>query len=206
MSFNNADIDYLPATQANVAPLAATKTGGGETTTQPQYKARLNTPHTLPAATSLDPHAKSNFAAPSQSMLDASRLASKNFRARHRRPGVRAPKAGTRGEEAIGPARRPPQDVDGRGGKRGAAGGARASCDPIAKAHLRDGNPDAWRAAQRVVEHQLGKPAEQTELRQTMHVRAMTPEQRKAAIARMVEEHLGLAALIPRTRAVHPEP
>jgi hypothetical protein len=38
-------------------------------------------------------------------------------------------------------------------------------------AHLGDGNPDAWRAPLRVVEHQLGKPDEQTEL-QTFDVRA----------------------------------
>jgi hypothetical protein len=40
-----------------------------------------------------------------------------------------------------------------------------------------------------VVEHQLGKPAEQSELEQTLDVRSMTPEERRAAIARMVEEH-----------------
>jgi hypothetical protein len=71
------------------------------------------------------------------------------------------------------------------------------------KAHLGDGNPNAWRAAPRVVEHQLGKPEKQTELAQTLDVRAMTPEQRRAAIARMVEEHPGLAALIPQTAGVH---
>jgi hypothetical protein len=34
----------------------------------------------------------------------------------------------------------------------------------------------------------------------------MTPSQRKAAIAAMVEAHPGLAALIPRTPRVSPEP
>jgi hypothetical protein len=34
----------------------------------------------------------------------------------------------------------------------------------------------------------------------------MTTEQRQAAIARLVEEHPGLAALIPRTAVVDPEP
>jgi hypothetical protein len=43
----------------------------------------------------------------------------------------------------------------------------------------------------RVVEHQFGTPAEQTDL-QMLDARA--PEQRQAVIARMVEEHPGLAA------------
>jgi hypothetical protein len=50
-----------------------------------------------------------------------------------------------------------------------------------------------------VFEHQLGKPDEQPEPDQTIDARSLTPEQRRAAIARMVEEHPGLAALIPRT-------
>jgi hypothetical protein len=69
------------------------------------------------------------------------------------------------------------------------------------KAHLGDGNPNAWRAALRVVEHQLGKPAEQTDP-QMLDARAMTAEQRKQAIAAMVEAHPGLAALMPRTSDV----
>jgi hypothetical protein len=73
------------------------------------------------------------------------------------------------------------------------------------RAHLGDGNPNAWRAALRVVEHQLGKPAEQTDM-QTIDARAMTPEQRKAAIARLVEAHPGLAALRPRAPGAHAEP
>jgi hypothetical protein len=73
------------------------------------------------------------------------------------------------------------------------------------RAHLGDGNPNAWRAALRVVEHQLGKPAEQTDL-PTIDARAMTPEQRQAAIAKLLEEHPGLAALLPRTNGSHPEP
>jgi hypothetical protein len=72
------------------------------------------------------------------------------------------------------------------------------------KTHLGDGNPNAWRAALRVVEHQLGKPDEQPELGQTMDARSMTTEQRQAA--RMVAEQPGLAALIPRTNGLHPEP
>jgi hypothetical protein len=74
------------------------------------------------------------------------------------------------------------------------------------KAHLGDGNPNAWRAALRVVEHQLGRPKEHAEPAQTIDVCAMTPEQRKTAIARMVEEHPGLAALIPRAPGVCAEP
>jgi hypothetical protein len=57
----------------------------------------------------------------------------------------------------------------------------------------------------RVVEHQLGKPAEQAEL-QTIDARSMTPEQRRAAIARMAVEHPGFAALIPRMGGVRSEP
>jgi hypothetical protein len=57
----------------------------------------------------------------------------------------------------------------------------------------------------RVIEHQLGKPTEQTGLDQTFDPRSMTSEQRRAAIARMVEEHPGLAALIPRTSGVRGE-
>jgi hypothetical protein len=34
----------------------------------------------------------------------------------------------------------------------------------------------------------------------------MTPQQRQAAIARMVKEHPGLAALIPRAAGVRAEP
>jgi hypothetical protein len=73
------------------------------------------------------------------------------------------------------------------------------------KAHLGDGNPNAWRAALRMVENQLGKPDDQPEL-QTLDARAMTSEQRQAAIARMVEEHPGLAALIPRAAGARAEP
>jgi hypothetical protein len=57
----------------------------------------------------------------------------------------------------------------------------------------------------RVVEHQLGKPAEQIEL-QTLDARAMTSEQRQAAISKLLAEHPGLAALLPRTNGLHPEP
>jgi hypothetical protein len=58
----------------------------------------------------------------------------------------------------------------------------------------------------RVIEHELGKPDEQTELQQTLDPKSMTSEQRKQAIAAMVTAHPGLAALIPRAPAVHAEP
>jgi hypothetical protein len=48
--------------------------------------------------------------------------------------------------------------------------------------------------------------AGQIELSESLDARQMTPEQRKQAIARMVEEHPGLAALIPRTSDAHPAP
>jgi hypothetical protein len=37
-------------------------------------------------------------------------------------------------------------------------------------------------------------------------VRALTPEQRQALMARVLEDHPGLAALIPRTAHVPPVP
>jgi hypothetical protein len=46
----------------------------------------------------------------------------------------------------------------------------------------------------------------QTELTETIDARAITPEQRQATIARMVEKHPGLAALIPRAAGVDPGP
>jgi hypothetical protein len=53
----------------------------------------------------------------------------------------------------------------------------------------------------RVLEHQLGKGAEEAELQQTLDPRDMTPAQRQAAIGEMLEKHPGLAALIPRAPA-----
>jgi hypothetical protein len=41
---------------------------------------------------------------------------------------------------------------------------------------------------------------------ETIDVRAMTQEQNRAAIARMVEEHPDLAALIPRTAGAQRDP
>jgi hypothetical protein len=74
------------------------------------------------------------------------------------------------------------------------------------KAHLGDGDPAAWRAALWVFEDQFGRPGEPAEQPglQTIDARQMTLEQRQAAIARMVEEHSGLAALIPARSKVRP--
>ena len=55
---------------------------------------------------------------------------------------------------------------------------------------------------QRIFDHAFGRSGDATEepeLQQTIDPRAMTPEQRKAAIAEMLDKHPGLAALIPRT-------
>jgi hypothetical protein len=38
------------------------------------------------------------------------------------------------------------------------------------------------------------------QMTETLNARSMTPEQRQAAIAEMLEKHPGLAALIPRTQ------
>jgi hypothetical protein len=67
----------------------------------------------------------------------------------------------------------------------------------VLEVHLGEGddvNPDAWRAAQRIFEHAFGRPRElpeETEPQQTLDARAMTPEQRQAAIAEMLGEASG---------------
>jgi hypothetical protein len=81
----------------------------------------------------------------------------------------------------------------------------------VLEAHLGQGdgvNPDSWRAALRIFEHAFGRPGEpgQKDELETIDVRAMTSAQRQAAIARMLEEHPGLAALVPLTNGLHPEP
>jgi hypothetical protein len=67
-------------------------------------------------------------------------------------------------------------------------------------------NENSWRAALRLITllFRPGELSEQPEL-QTFDVRAMSPAQRQTAIAKMVEEHPGLAALVPRAHRVHPE-
>jgi hypothetical protein len=80
----------------------------------------------------------------------------------------------------------------------------------VLEAHLGEGdrmNPNSWRAALRIFEHAFDRPGEsgEEEELETIDVRAMTSAQRQAAIARMLAEHPGLAALIPRTNGLHPE-
>jgi hypothetical protein len=75
----------------------------------------------------------------------------------------------------------------------------------VLEAHLGEGdeaNPDAWRAALRVFEHEFGRPGEMSEPEPEaiFDARAMTPEQRKAAIAELLEKHPGLAVLVRGTR------
>jgi hypothetical protein len=52
-----------------------------------------------------------------------------------------------------------------------------------------------------VFEHQYGRPSETAEpdVEPIFDARAMTSEQRQAAIAELLESHPGLAALVPRT-------
>jgi hypothetical protein len=80
----------------------------------------------------------------------------------------------------------------------------------VLEAHLGEGdqvNAEAWRSALRLFEHAFGRPAEPAEQvdLQTIDVRAMTSAQRETAIARMLEEHPGLAALIPHSPGVGAE-
>jgi hypothetical protein len=69
-------------------------------------------------------------------------------------------------------------------------------------AHLGDGDPDAWRAALRVLEHAFGRPGEMPE--DTMPVdidplgvASMTQAQRAALIRSVIHAHPSLIALIP---------
>jgi hypothetical protein len=59
------------------------------------------------------------------------------------------------------------------------------------------------RAVEALVTRVHGKPVERVEqITEGFDARSMTPEQRRAAIAEILEKHPGLAALIPRTANV----
>ncbi len=68
-------------------------------------------------------------------------------------------------------------------------------------AHLGEGDPLSWRAALRVFELSYGKPAETVELDfdvvDPLHVAEMTPVERAALVARVLEVHPHLAELVP---------
>ena len=69
------------------------------------------------------------------------------------------------------------------------------------KAHLADGDPAAWRAALRVLEHAIGRPAETLDEPEPpvdpMGFARMTQRQRSALLAEVLEAHPNLAALVP---------
>jgi hypothetical protein len=74
-------------------------------------------------------------------------------------------------------------------------------------AHLGDGDPQAWRAALRVFEQAFGRPVDVVEeldldVVDPLQV-GMTPAERAALVARVLEQHPHLAELVPsRLRAV----
>jgi hypothetical protein len=73
--------------------------------------------------------------------------------------------------------------------------------------NARLGERGDWRALEALITRVHGRPVERVETRdETVNVRAMTPEQRQALMARVLEDHPGLAALIPRTTRVPPVP
>jgi len=68
------------------------------------------------------------------------------------------------------------------------------------------GRSGDWRATEALLTRVYGKPVERHEdVTQALDAASMTAEQRQAAIAEMLDKHPGLAALIPRTPAVHPD-
>jgi hypothetical protein len=70
------------------------------------------------------------------------------------------------------------------------------------KAHLADGDPGAWRAALRALEHYIGRPGETLEDAipvdlDPLGVASMTQAQRAALIRRVFDDHPNLAELLP---------
>ena len=69
------------------------------------------------------------------------------------------------------------------------------------KAHLGTGDPLAWRAALRVLEHAIGRPAETPDEPEPpadpMGFARMTQRQRSALLAEVLEAHPHLASLVP---------
>jgi hypothetical protein len=74
--------------------------------------------------------------------------------------------------------------------------------EEIVQAYLDAGLGDKgdWRALEALVTRVHGKPVERVEdVSGGVDVRALTPEQRHALMARVLDDHPGSAALIPRT-------
>jgi hypothetical protein len=75
------------------------------------------------------------------------------------------------------------------------------------KAHLGDGDPEAWRAALRLFEHTFGRPAELPAEEEDLQVgspgdiQAMTPEERRALRKRLLAEYPELRELVPSATA-----
>jgi hypothetical protein len=79
----------------------------------------------------------------------------------------------------------------------------------IVDAYLQAGLGDKgdWRALEALITRVHGRPVERVETRdETVNVRNMSPEQRHALMARVLDDHPGLAALIPRTAHGPPVP
>ena len=71
---------------------------------------------------------------------------------------------------------------------------------------LRDaGRKGDWRATEALLTRVYGRPVERVEQVESVDVRSMTPEQRRALMARVLDENPGLAELVPRTARVQPD-
>jgi hypothetical protein len=62
---------------------------------------------------------------------------------------------------------------------------------------LASGDPDAWRAAVKVLEYCWGRPAEQVEVRTDAKVEELTLDQLRGLRARLLAEHPELRRLTP---------
>jgi hypothetical protein len=78
------------------------------------------------------------------------------------------------------------------------------------KAHLGDGDPNAWRAALRVFEQAFGRPVdageEDVEPVDPLGVAQMTSEQRNRLLSRVLDDHPELAVLVPKHAQYTPTP
>jgi hypothetical protein len=69
------------------------------------------------------------------------------------------------------------------------------------------GEKGDWRALEALITRVHGRPVERVQTRDgTVNVRNMNPEQRQALMARVLEDHPGLAALVPREMRADPVP
>lgn len=64
-----------------------------------------------------------------------------------------------------------------------------------------------WRATEALITRVHGKPVERVDVQAgTVDVAALSPDQRRALMARVLEDHPGLAELVPRTADVQRAP